>query len=104
MDLEYSGSKMRRDFEDRGRLRRNYGSYLPGLENRLSELRAADNLAQITHEPPPKRHKLAGNWEGCWGINVTKNHRLVIRPVGMFDPDNLSTVTHIKIEALIDYH
>lgn len=104
MDIEYADSKMKKDFEARRRLRKSYSSFLPGLENRLSELQAANCLADIPHGPPPKRHKLIGNWEGCWGIKVTKNYRLVIRPIGDFDIIDPATITKIKIEALIDYH
>jgi len=104
MEIEYSNSKLKKDFESRRRLKKSYGNFLPGLENRLSELLAADCLAEITHEPPPRRHKLVGDWCGCWGIKVTKNHRLVVRPVGEFDENDLRTVTKVRIEAIIDYH
>jgi proteic killer suppression protein len=104
MDIEYADSKMEKDFESRRRLEKKYGSLLPGLANRLSELRAANCLADIPHEPPPKRHKLSDNWDGCWGIKVTKNYRLVIRPIGDFDINDQTTITKMKIEAIIDYH
>jgi len=104
MEIEYSNSKMKKDFEDKRRLRKNYGKLLPGLENRLSELRAANCLADITHEPPPKRHKLTGNWDDCWGLKVSKNYRLVVRPLGDFDINDQTTITKIRIETIIDYH
>ena len=47
---------------------------------------------------------LTGNFEGCWGIDLSKNIRLVIRPVGEFDPDDLTTITSVCIVDIQDYH
>lgn len=85
-------------------IQRNYGHISQKLIMRMSDLRVAENLAQISHLPPPRRHKLSGDWEGCWGIDLSKNHRLIVRPIGNCDPVILETVQRIRIESIEDYH
>jgi len=104
MDIEYASKSMEKNLADQRAISRHYGKIARSLIHRLSDLRVADNLSQITHLPPPRRHKLAGNFEGCWGIDLSKNQRLVVRPVGDYDPNDLSTVTCVCIEDIQDYH
>lgn len=104
MEIEYVDKSMMKTLESEQLIRRKHGDIAKKLILRMSDLRVADNLSQITHLPPPRRHKLTGNWEGCWGIDLSKNQRLIIRPVGKFDPDDLATMTKIRVEGIEDYH
>lgn len=104
MDIEYANNAMRKALEDPRIMAQKYGNIAKTLAHRMSDLRVASSLSEITHLPPPRRHKLTGNLEGCWGINVSRNMRLVIRPIGDFDPENLTTIVAIRIEDITDYH
>ncbi len=104
MEVEYASSRMEKDLTNRRRIARQYGCIQMKLENRLSELWAAGCLADITHEPPPRRHKLTGNRADCWGVDVSKNWRIVLQPVGEFNPDDSTTITKVKIVSIEDYH
>lgn len=104
MNIEYANKSMEHILEDEKLIRKHYGFIETKLINRMSDLRIARNLSQVSQLPPPRRHKLTGNWKGCWGIDLSKNHRLVIRPMGSFELNNLATITDIKIEAIEDYH
>lgn len=104
MEIEYAEKSMMKTLESEQLIRKKHGDIAKRLIMRMSDLRVADNLSQITHLPPPRRHKLSGNWMGCWGIDLSKNQRLVIRPVGIFNPDDLTTITKIRIESIEDYH
>lgn len=104
MVVEYANSRMEKDLTLPRRIARQYGHIQPSLENRLSELRAAVSLGDITPEPPPRRHKLTGNRADCWGIDVSRNWRIVVQPMGEFDPDDLHTITKVKIVSIEDYH
>lgn len=104
MDIEFASTRMGKDLSSRRRIAKQYGHIQIGLENRLSELWAADSLGDITPEPPPRRHKLTGDRADCWGINVSKNWRLVLQPIGEYDPDDLHTITKVKIVSIEDYH
>lgn len=104
MEIEFAGARMKKDLSNRRRIAKQYGHIHTSLENRLSELWAANSLGDITSEPPPRRHKLTGDRAGCWGINVSKNWRIVLRPIGDYDPDDLYTITRVKIISIEDYH
>lgn len=54
MDIEFASSRMEKDLSNRRRIAKQYGHIQTSLENRLSELWAANSLGDITPEPPPK--------------------------------------------------
>ena len=104
MEIYYSSIKQERMLTDMRLLKKYYSNDYAKISNRLSELRAANNLNEIPDVPPPKRHKLTGNWKNCWGINYSKNDRIVICPEGEYDINNLTTIRAVKILELEDYH
>lgn len=40
---------------------------------RLDEFTAAQTLAQIPSDPPPRRHLLKGKFEGKFAVDISKN-------------------------------
>lgn len=104
MRIFYSTNKLEKTLTDLRMLKKFYSNDYSRLRNRLSELEAAGSLAEIPETPPPRRHKLTGNYAGNWGIDYSANDRIVLRPVGTFEVDNLESITEIEIIALGDYH
>lgn len=104
MKVYYSSNRQQKILTDFRLLKKFYSNNFVNISNRLSELRAAENLNQIPEVPPPRRHKLQGDLQGCWGINYSRNNRIVIRPAGEFDINDLSTINQITIIKLEDYH
>lgn len=104
MEIDYANSQMRKTLESSILIGKKYGHLRRKLEIRLSELRTVDSLAEISQNPPPRRHKLTHNKAGCWGVDVSKNWRIILMPIGRFDPDNLNTITRVQILDIEDYH
>ena len=52
----------------------------------------------------PLEHKLKGKYRNCWGIDYSKNCRIVIQPIGEYDINDLSSIVEILIVDLVDYH
>lgn len=104
MEIIYLNRHMEKTLTSERLLQKMYGVDSARLSNRLSELRAAVCLEMIPNVPPPRRHKLSGNYAGCWGIDFSANRRLVIEPVGDYTIDDLTTISKIRILALEDYH
>jgi len=104
MDIEYANAKMKKTLESSVLIGKRYGHIRGKLEIRLSELQMAECLSDITPEPPPRRHKLKGDKSDCWGIDVSKNWRIVVKPIGDFDSEDLSTIAGIQIISIEDYH
>lgn len=104
MDIGYIDKTIEKNLKDQRSIAKRYGKIAKALMHRLSDLRVADNLSQISHLPPPRRHKLSGRYDDCWGIDLSKNMRLIIRPIGEFDPKDLATITGVCIVDIQDYH
>lgn len=104
MKIHYSSVKQEKILTDLRLLKKNYGSDYQKISSRLSELRVANNLSDIPVVPPPRRHKLSGKYADCWGIDYSKNDRIVIRPIGDYEIDNLTSIVEILIIDLGDYH
>lgn len=104
MKITYSSKKIEKQLTDVRLIKKYYSNDFMKIRSRLSELTAASDLAQISELPPPRRHKLRGDKNGCWGIDISKNDRIILRPVGMFDINNLQTITEIEIVDIEDYH
>lgn len=104
MKISYSSNKLEKQLTDIRLMKKYYSNDFVKLRNRLSELAVASNLAQVSELPPPRRHKLKGDRDACWGIDISKNDRIVLRPVGAFDIHDLESITEIEIIEIEDYH
>nr|WP_221638965.1 type II toxin-antitoxin system RelE/ParE family toxin [Listeria booriae] len=104
MIIHYSTNKLEKILSNERLIKRHHSTHYTNLTNRLSELSAAVSLEMISHIPPPRRHKLNGDLQGCWGIDISKNFRLVVEPYGTFDIEDPNTILEIKIIGLSDYH
>lgn len=104
MVIKYSSKKLEKKLTDLRLLKKYYSNDYNKISNRLSELKAANNLSEIPECPPPRRHKLNGKLEDCWGIDYSKNDRIIIRPMGVFDINDVSSIVEIEIVDLSDYH
>lgn len=104
MIISYSSNRLKKILSDPRLIKKYYSNNYKKIYNRLSEMKAANNLLEIPECPPPRRHKLYGNYKDCWGIDCSKNYRIIIRPVGKFDINNLSSICEIEIIDLEDYH
>lgn len=80
------------------------------LQQRLAELQAADNLADISRLPPPRCHELKQDRQGDLAVDLVHPNRLIFRP----DHDPIpakadggldwAQVTRIVIVEIADYH
>lgn len=104
MEITFKDNKLENTLTNPRRLKKAYGSHWKSIRNRLSELKAADSLDQIPNVPPPRRHKLVGDYKNRWGIDYSKNCRIVIEPVGDYDIEDLSTIKEVKIVYVGNYH
>lgn len=104
MLIKYSSNKLEKILTDDRLIKKYYSNDYNRIKNRLSEMKAASNLSEIPDCPPPRRHKLFGNLKDCWGIDYSKNYRFIIKPIGEFDINDLSSICEIEIIDLEDYH
>lgn len=73
---------------------------------RLDEFDAAKNLAQIPSDSPPRCHKLQGNLQGEFAVDVSGNYRMIFE--GYDKNDVISTkkteIVTVQIISIEDYH
>ena len=102
MEIRYNNHIAKR-LKNRATIQRFYGKeFAEKIGFVLSVLQAADNLAMVPNVPPTRRHKLIGNYQDCWAIDVSKSYRLILRPVG--SSIILEEIVEVIIEDIVDYH
>lgn len=101
MEIVYS-SKMNKQICDEKTIKRNYGQLYDNIQFTISILIGASCLADVPNIPPTRRHKLTGNYCNCWGLDLSKNWRMIIRPID--EKVTLDEVDSIQILDIVEYH
>lgn len=104
MIIYYSSSRMEKILTNPRLIKKHYSKICDKLMIRISELRVAETLADISPKPPPRRHKLSGQFKDCWGIDVSKNYRIIVQPKGEYIENELNTIKEVIIKDIGDYH
>lgn len=104
MKIHFSSKKQEKILTDIRLLKKYFSNDHIKIRNRLSELRLANNLNEIPEVPPPRRHKLQGKYKDCWGIDYSRNDRIIIQPIGEYDINDLTSIVEVMIIDLDDYH
>lgn len=94
--------KLSKNLKDTKSIKAAYGKLFSRIEVALSVLKVADNLAEVPNVPPTRRHKLTGNYQGCWAVDLDKSYRMIIKPIT--DDEEISKITEIEITDIVDYH
>ena len=81
------------------------------LQQRLMEIKAAENLLELSRLPQLQFHALHGKRKGQWSISVVKNYKMTfieavdplpVLPDGSID---LAAITAVRIiDPCVDYH
>lgn len=94
--------KIEKKFANARELKINYGKLANRIEMVLSVLKVANNLKEVPNVPPTRRHKLVGDYEGCWALDTDKSKRMILRPTN--NSDILEEINELEIIAIVDYH
>ena len=111
MDIYYKSSRMQKLFGSAKEMEKVWGKpHAKKIQQRLTELEAADSLSDISHLPPLRLHQLTQNRKGEFAIDTVNRFRLIFIPY--HDPLPLkedggidqTRVTKIQIIEVQDYH
>lgn len=76
------------------------------IQQRLAEFKAATTLMDIPVDPPPRCHRLKGNRQNQFAVNISANYRMVFE--GYDKNDRLTTkkseIVTVQITSIEDYH
>lgn len=106
MKLKYGKPSVEKYFSDFALMNKKIGKDLTRMtKKRYDQLKAATNFSIYFSTGLGRPHPLYENLKGCYGISITGNVRLVIRPdVESLDPDSLKKCDSVIIEGVMDYH
>lgn len=107
MKINYQDQKIRKSLSSEKEANRKYGKSLAEkIFKVIQYLEAAPDLFSVSPAPPIRRHKLEGNYEGHFAVDLTKNIRLIFRPIDSFMKVSyqLNEIKDIYIVAIEDYH
>ena len=111
MDIAFRTRKLENTFNSSKALHRVYGPRRArAIMIRLAALKAAKTLEQVPTTPPDRRHRLRGDRDGQYAVDLVHPYRLIFEPNhhplprradGGIDAKKVSAIT---IFAVIDYH
>ncbi len=106
VNLEYDKASVEKYFNDFNLMGKEKGKDLTkSVKRRYDQLKAANNFSVYLEIGLGKPHPLYENLKGCYGISVTGNVRLIVRPdVESLNPESLRKCDTIIIEGVMDYH
>lgn len=95
---------------DERKLLREFGQRARKINQRLNEIKSADDLRMLGELPQLRLHPYKGKREGEWSIDIKDNWRLIFTldhdPIPTLDDGgvDLTKITIIKIESVEDPH
>lgn len=104
MKILYATKKLEKICKDEGARKRFRADLANGVALRHNALEVADSMDDLKRIDPSGRwHELTGNRDGQWAGRLSRNYRLIIKPVrdGMKIVEVEETVKVLDIE---DYH
>lgn len=104
MKILYATKKLEKICKDKGARKRFRADLANGVALRHNALEVADSMDDLRRIDPSGRwHELTGNRDGQWAGRLSRNYRLIIKPVrdGMEIVEVEETVKVLDIE---DYH
>jgi plasmid maintenance system killer protein len=104
--FKYEHRAVERYFSDFKLMKKKIGENLTrSAKKRYDQLRAAPNFKVYLDTRLGNPHSLSGNLKGYYGISISGNIRLVVRPdVESLDPVSLKECDSVIIKGVLDYH
>ncbi len=107
MEIEYASKKIEKYFLNLTKLKQKIGLNLARMaKQRYDQLKAAPSFQTYLTTGLGKPHSLEGKeFEGCYGISLSANVRLIVKPKSKdVSTESLEICTIVIIEGIGDYH
>lgn len=106
MEVLYKNNKIERLCKNIVEGQKAFGSDAVRFYAMLSLIRNSDRLYDVSSNPPPRRHKLLGDYKDCFGIDINKKNRtrIVIKPIDCENIEDLRSIEKVEIVFIGDYH
>lgn len=110
MEIGFSSSKMEKIFNSDKLLLQNYGQQAKAIMLRMDVLYSAPSLKDVPTSKPIRCHRLSGDHDGCFAVDLKQPYRLVFELVDIPVPHlpdggiDMTAVRAIRILEVVDYH
>lgn len=110
MKLSFKTRKLEKQLTDPAMMQKKFGQMAKKVNQRMKELRAADNLEVLMSIPAARCHLLHGDKKDCYAVDISGNHRLIFEPdhnpLPRKDDNSVDhlRITDIRILNTEDYH
>jgi plasmid maintenance system killer protein len=110
VEISYKTNKLEKQLTNPRDLAKTFGQLARKINQRLSELKAAETLAIMRFIPAARCHELSGGHKGKFAMDVSPNYRMIFEP--NHDPLpkkedgglHWESITKIQINQIEDYH
>jgi len=108
--INYKTRKLKQLLADPKKLNKQFGQLARKINQRIAQLSAVNNLAEMRTLPGARCHELSGDYQGCLAVDVSVNYRLIFAPDHDEEPRkpdgglDWASVTIIEIQEITDYH
>ncbi len=106
MLIEYDNQLTTKIFGDFNLMKKKLGmDRARATKRRLDQLRASINFSVYLTTGLGRPHPLSGNLKGYYGVYLTGNVRLIVKPnVKSLEPEALRECDTVIIKGVMDYH
>lgn len=101
MQVKYS-NKLERKLSSNFLIKKNFANVYKSIIILLDVLKMVENLSEISHCPPFRRHKLSGDYAGLYSLDLNRNYRMIIKDLK--GEEDLKKINSIEIYDIVDYH
>ncbi|AXU54319.1 TPA: type II toxin-antitoxin system YoeB family toxin [Clostridioides difficile] len=105
MQIEYD-EKVEKYFSNFDLMRKKIGNDMTKtIKKRINQLMAADTFGIYLSTGLGKPHSLENDLKGFYGVSISKNYRLIIKPnTDDLSSEYLKVCKLVKIKGVEDYH
>lgn len=104
MQIRYGNSEIEQLFMDFTKMKKKIGAVrTKSVKKQFDRIVAAVNMGVYLKLGLGRPHRLVGDYDGCYGIHIDANYRLIIRPLVELEQD-VTVCEIVSIEKLEDYH
>lgn len=106
MLIEYESETVQKIFIDYALMKKEIGNNRArATKKRIDQLKAAVNFSVFLTTGLGKPHPLYENLKGYYGVTITGNVRLIVRPnTESMEPEVLKQCDTVIIKGVMDYH
>lgn len=110
MEISYKTNKLEKQLTSPRELAKTFGQLARKINQRISELKAAETLAIMRFIPAARCHELSGSHKGELAVDVSPNYRMIFEPnhdpLPKKEDGGLywESITKIQINQIEDYH